>query len=418
MEAKARLPLVFVAGALLGAGGAFAVFTLRTPEVVARESATDAPPRDVRRVEDGLVAPGPSAPTERATDTDRVAVDARATAPTAPQVGAAAANGELLLELLERGRREGWFADAQFAELLFWQLVSRGLLEDAWNVARTYAPSSQHLFLNLASTAHQRHEFALRDAALQHALSLGWVDPSFLAQIDPELGLARYAEMLAVAAPDERSAVELGYAQFLYGLGRNDEALAIARSRLASHPNDEQALDLLCALDLEAGEAHLRRLIDARDPQNDWTRKLIALLNQNGRTAEAAQRLADLAASGKPVYAGDWGEIADAALASQDSVGAVDAWLRALELESGDPDAWTNPLLVQAPDKLLAALEARVATGEHDEFWGALGDVRWKLGLHTAGVDAWQQAATLDPTDMEWSAKLAAAAAGTNPLGD
>lgn len=414
MEAKARLSLVFAAGAVLGAGVAFAVFALRTPEVVAREPALDTPSRDVRRVEDTLVAPTPAAPAERPPETNRVAVDTRAAEP-AP--GASSANGELLLELLMRGRREGWFADAQFAELLFWQLVSHGLLQEAWDVARTYAPSSQHLFLNLASTAHQRHEVALRDAALQHALSLGWVDPSFLAQIDPELGLARYAEMLAAAAPDERSAVELGYAQFLYGLGRNDEALAIARARLASHPNDEQALDLLCSLDLPAGEAHLRRLIDARDPQNDWTRKLIALLNQNGRTAEATQRLADLAASGKPVYSGDWGEIADAALANQDSAGAVDAWLSALQLESGDPDAWTNPLLVHAPEKLLAALEARVASGEHDEFWGALGDVRWKLGEHAAGVAAWKQAATLDPTDMEWASKLAAAAAGDDPFG-
>lgn len=416
MEPKTRLPLVFAAGALLGVGAAVAAFALREPAVVARGREPEGPPPAPSTKEIALVAPNVGPPSAGDVGSDRVAVGARA--PASAPAAAEAPEGELLLELFVRGRREGWFTDAQFAELLFWQLVSRGLLEEAWNVAHTYLPSSQHLFLNLASAAHQRQEFALRDAALQHALSLGWVDPSFLAQIDPGLALERYAELLANAAPDELSGVELGYAQFLIGLGRDDEALAIARSRLASHPNDEPALDLLCSLDLAAGEAHLRRLIDARDPQNDWTRKLISLLEQNGRAAEAAQQLADLAASGKPVYAGDWGELADAALAQQDSAGAADAWLRALQLETGDPDAWTNPLMVYAPEKLLAALEARVATGAHDEFWGALGDVRWKSGLTAAAIAAWKQAALLDPSDAEWSTKLATAAAGDDPLGN
>ncbi|MBI5434471.1 MAG: hypothetical protein HZA52_16675 [Planctomycetes bacterium] len=414
-NASRRWPLVLAGGALLGAAAMFfarEVLDGRGHEVVARE--TGAAPREAGEVRgsDVLAEPGP-ARTHLDVASERVAV-----LDGGDPARAAADASDLLLAWVARGRAEGWLHDQQLAEIIFWQLVGQGRYEDAWELALRHAPEQQHLYLNLASHAHRSGAFALRDRALEHALALGWVDPSFLAEIDANLALARYDQMIAGAEPTDRLALQVGYAQLLIELGRTDEALAIACSRLANHPNDEAAIDVLCRLDLTAGEAHLRRLIAARDPQNDWTRKLIGLLGENGRPAEAAQWLETLQSSGQPVHASDWGELGDAFIASGDTAGAVDAWLVALGSESGDPDEWTNPLSQYAPDKLLAALEARVSTGEHDEFWGALADARWKSGKTSAAIDAWKQAAALDPSDNEWLTKLALAEAGKDPFGD
>lgn len=415
MSASARWLLALLAGALVGAGATFALLRLggaaehevAAQEAVARPATSVASATPARPPEGAALEAEPSAK-----DDQRVAVcGSKAGAADEP-------SADLLLELIARGRREGWLLDGQLAEMLFWQLVAQGQLDEAWALATRHTPEQQHLFLNLASHAHRSGAFGLRDRALERALALGWVDPSFLAEIDPALALARYDQMIAAAEPSERLALQIGYARLLIGLGREDEALAIARERLAWNPNDESALDLLCSLDLAAGEAHLRRLIEARDPQNDWTRKLIGLLNENGRTAEAAEWLSRLQESGKPVYSGDWGSLADAYLAAGDNASAVEAWLAALELESGDPDPWTGPLMQHAPGKLLSALESRVASGEHDEYWGALGDARWASGSRDGALEAWKQAAALDPSDGEWASKLTLAAAGKDPLGE
>ncbi|MCE9595100.1 MAG: tetratricopeptide repeat protein [Planctomycetes bacterium] len=411
-----RFGLGFVGGLVLGA---LAMFFAREwiasgmREVVARETQVDGAAKP-----DASHGPDLAVPVRAATNDAGAEIDERVQVKGAPSgVSAATAANDRLLELIARGRNEGWLQDQALAEMLFWNLASQGHLEEAWELALAYTPDQQHLFLNLASQAHNVGAFALRDKALERALALGWVDPSFLAQIDPALALTRFDQLVAAADPSERGALRLGYAQLLASLGRNDEALAITNQRLATNPNDEAALELLSSLDVAAAEAHLRLLIDTHDPQNDWTRKLIDLLDRQGRPAEAAEWLAGLQATGRPVYSGDWGEIADAYVAAEDSEGAVDAWLEALRLEDGDPDAWTGPLLAAAPQKLLAALEARVATGEHDEFWGALADARWIGGQKSAAIDAWKHAAALDPGDGEWPNKLALAEAGKDPFG-
>jgi tetratricopeptide (TPR) repeat protein len=416
---RARRGLVFGAGLLLGAAlaisarGAWQARDSGEPTTAAPASAAalpsvDAPRSSSSKLELPASISAPAGPVAAPT----------AESERRPVARASTLEPDALLDIVRRGRAEGWLEDGPLVDALFEQLVLAGLCDDAWELATRFAPDDVNKFVTLAQATNERGEVELRDRCIARAIELGWVDLDFLASVDPALAISRSAALVDAAAPEDRSDAWLGHAELLARLGRTSEALAILRAELALHPNSANAVALLCALDPAAGEAQLRALIDAGDPEMEWTGQLVAHLAADGRPAEAASYLRLLAANGHSVGSADWGALGAACAQQGDRANADAAWLEALALENGDPDPWTQPLLESAPDALLAALEARVASGgANDEFWGALAEARWAHGDRDGAISAWKQAALLDPADGEWPAKLASAAAHGNASG-
>ena len=69
-----------------------------------------------------------------------------------------------------------------------------------------------------------------------------------------------------------------------------------------------------------------------------------------------------------------------------------------------------------APERTLGIFQKRADNSTNDELWGDLGDTYWQAGKTALAEHSWSKA--FDPTDGEWTGKLASLAAGEDPLGN
>ena len=164
--------------------------------------------------------------------------------------------------------------------------------------------------------------------------------------------------------------------------GDPDEIASLSHQILEQNPGSRKALDMLAGIDPELALRALDRSLE-RDPNND------AL----------------------------WGRMADQLIASGDTAGAVDAWLRAYDADPSETNYLWN-LREHAPEQFWPAIETAARERDYDELWGDVADAYWEEGRHMEAQTAWERARDLDPDDGEWIGKLRAIGEDNDPLGN
>jgi len=120
-----------------------------------------------------------------------------------------------------------------------------------------------------------------------------------------------------------------------------------------------------------------------------------------------------------------WGDLGDAYLAAGRREEAIEAYMRAAQLDPSDsewrtalsnlglpPQAYMGSFVGVNPDGTfpngrLHPQEAQVVSDPtNDEVWGDLGDAYLAAGMEEQAVIAYVRAATLDPSDSEWQRAL------------
>jgi tetratricopeptide (TPR) repeat protein len=289
--------------------------------------------------------------------------------------------------------------------------------------------------------------------ALQHgdplAASEAWqaalqVDPTDreaarrLTELDPYLAEASLRRSLANQAPPGDPGVRLRLAEVLARVGRSGEARTLLGELAAESVLEEGCYRLLAELDPTAALDRLQRVIAEGDESGEWRTARAELLSTLGRREEALAALEALLAEGgaetfnrqaarelltkldperglahlceavrrTPDEPELWSELGDRWLDRGDRPSAVAAWLEAFRRSPGSSE-WEERLLEQAPEELILAYQDELRNDGSDELWGDLGDALWRAGRHLEARDAWQRAAAIDHSDLEWTQKLA-----------
>jgi tetratricopeptide (TPR) repeat protein len=325
---------------------------------------------------------------------------------------------ELLAELNAAYAR-GDIGDEDLVRLLLGVLLSHGKAEAALDLVTRFRPQDSGALVQIAVALTQQGKQALAQEAISRALAIApendWVLNQYAA-LDPAGALPYFQAKLLRQEPPGDSGLRLEIARLLENSGRTAEARGQLDTLLRLNPRNTDALQFLANLDPTSAERLVRDLIASEDHDNNWQGFLFQLVIDQGRTDDALALLDHDRARGVAVESGSYGMLAQKYLELQKNDAAIDMWSRAFDAEEGDPDNWTAALQEYAPEKLLTMLEARTAQGANDEFWGALGDSYWRAGRRAEALNAWREAARLDPEDGEWSSKLAAVAAGLDPL--
>jgi tetratricopeptide (TPR) repeat protein len=461
LRAALLVPLALVAGLALG----FVLSRGTSARVIARE---------------GLTAPATLAPPERVGQHrgDEVALlraeierlraqiverreataagaeaTAAASAPSAPESvadgstdPAGARDARLEAELLRALSELESFGSRhrnQFAWFMTTAYVQAERSHEALAMLERLEVTDGDLYATAASGLEQAGDPAAAAQALERGLALDSSSTELanrLVGLDPARAVAALDRALAAEEPPGAPAKRLSRAGALLALGREAEARVALDGLVADDPSDVGVLEALGRIDPVRAEALLRARMAAGD---DAGVPLARLLASQGRSAEAAALYQDLLA-GDPNHAGArvelleldpelafqsiqraaqqqardpelWYTLGEQWLARGDPQQAIEAWLGAFEREPGNSE-WEQRLLEHAPARLIAAYEAGVRGSDDDELWGDLADTYWRQGRVSDARAAWQRAARLDPGDGEWSGKLAALAAGQDPL--
>lgn len=262
-----------------------------------------------------------------------------------------------------------------------------------------------------------------------------------LSRVDPAAALAALdrAGNDAECAAADRATLR---AQLLAACGRRDEAVAVLRElprvagdhvrfwALFSELAPEEAFETLGRAAREGEDVHAladyaRALFDRglRSQavgllSRPWGRPEVAdtalavLVELDPPSADAALRAAlEL----QPDRADLWRTLGENAHARGDLEGALDAWMRGLELDAWQCDVF-EPLWEHRREEFLTRL-GRAAEREASMWlWEECGDWRWRSGLTEEALEAWSTAVRLDPEASGASDKLAKARTGRWPL--
>lgn len=274
-----------------------------------------------------------------------------------------------------------------------------------------------------------------------------------LAQLDPHGALAAIELRLQGndLRDDQRKALATERVRMLFAAGRKAEALARLQSLL---PGGEVGDDLLQRLIEHApGSAcehlqqqlatttddgvrrHCRRLLVqalrtageraaarreleallAVDPDDDGALGELAMLDPAAAEARFRQRYA------RPAERAEVLRLASGLRAAGKLQEATAIEWQEFTAAPGD-DALQDALLAShslpLAERMLAhARELPVPPNAYDELLGNIADVLWRHRQHERAIALWRQAGTIEPSDSEWRDKLAAVAAGRDPLG-
>ena len=265
-----------------------------------------------------------------------------------------------------------------------------------------------------------------------------------LREASPALFLAELQRAISAGGePTYRERLES--ARALRQLARDGEARDVALELLEDAPHTGEVMALLRELDPDAAESRLHQLLGERPHEPKWVSSLAHLLAQRGEVGEAREMvLAALQSAGDPdavdglfedlaaiapvaalrwasvrdrrIEAGRWAELADALSETGRQDLAIDALCRALAVAADNPRDYLETLRESASERAIAQLEQRVAAGAGGEFHGALAEMYWRAGRSEEARAMWERARELDPSDDEWSQRLASIEAGADPL--
>ncbi|MBK8179493.1 MAG: tetratricopeptide repeat protein [Planctomycetes bacterium] len=415
MESKLTRWLILASGCVLGAVGVSVLSPFQGGPASTVEAGEPQVPASGLRLPS---QPGPASPVPeklRESDSPREVGEAASLPTQRSEVDPSSG----LLESFLQAYRRGDVPDSDVAALLWQSLVAQGRLDLSLEVIERHLPHEESAFLALAVAYAEQGRTDRGRELLARCLAMkpeaDWMLEEYAGQ-DPAGALPLYRARLEQTLPPADRDLRTMIAQLALKAGQLAEARAEVSELLARDPRNPDALRLLAQIDPAAAELAVRELAAAGGSDNDWGRFLYELTLEQGRVEEAVRQLESRLSRGLEVDTEDWGEVARAFHARGESEKAVEYWSRALDAEEGDPDSWTAALQEAAPQLLLSKLEAKSLQGMNDEFWGALGDARWRAGRGAAAADAWREAARLDPEDGEWTEKLAAVAAGRNPI--
>ncbi|HTF90945.1 MAG TPA: tetratricopeptide repeat protein [Planctomycetota bacterium] len=419
MTGAAARGLTLALGIALGALGSALFFETR-----------DLPSASVEAADTRLPSPkAPDSPKPVAPPRDPLAaedrVDPRPANDAPSRIRAALADTEAgarsseILDALEAAYARGELADEDLVQLLFAVMLNHGNPEAALDLVTRFRPHDSGALVQIAQTLAMQGKQKLAQEVITRAMAVApdnqWVLNQY-ATFDPAGALPYFLARLDAQEPPGDPALRMEIAQLYANAGREVEARAQLEAMLEQNPHNQEALQYLSHLDPASAERRVRDLIAAGETDSDWHEFLFDLVLQQGRIDDALALLERDRALGVQQNSGAYGTIAEKYLEQHQTEQAVAMWSHAFELEQGDPDSWTAALQEYAPEKLLSMLEARTSQGANDEFWGALGDSYWREGRHSEALIAWREAVRLDPEDDEWPMKLAAAAAGNDPM--
>ncbi|MEO6708068.1 MAG: tetratricopeptide repeat protein [Planctomycetota bacterium] len=418
MTGAAARGLTLALGIALGALGSALFFETRSLPSSSVEAADTRLPSPKAPEPPKLAAPprDPLATADRANPRPtNDAAPSRIRAALADSEGGARASE--ILDALESAYARGELADEDLVQLLFAVMINHGNPEAALDLVTRFRPHDSGALVQIAQALAMQGKQKLAQEVITRAMSVApdnqWVLNQY-ATFDPAGALPYFLARLDAQEPPGDPALRMEIAQLYANSGREVEARVQLEAMLQQDPHNQEALQYLAHLDPAGAERRVRDLIAAGETGSEWHEFLFDLVIQQGRIEDALALLER--AMGEAPNSGAYGTIAEKYIEQHQNEQAVAMWSHAFDLEQGDPDSWTAALQEYAPEKLLSMLEARTSQGANDEFWGALGDSYWRAGRRSEALIAWREAVRLDPEDDEWPMKLAAVAAGNDPM--
>ena len=207
----------------------------------------------------------------------------------------------------------------------------------------------------------------------------------------------------------------------LYGLGRLDESVRLAREVTMERPGMPLGWSLLAQALLESGKSGealevMKKARVAKVASDSLLRQLGLTLAESGKTAEALEVLGPLADTG------DLQSMTALATALSAAGRERDAWelvQKVLKADPENPKAWEDLGLIELrlghwPQARDASQHAVALQRQRPLAWNNLGVAFYQLGNPAGAVDAWQQAVTFkaDLWDALWNLGLKAAEIG------